>query len=154
MTSLIRRFNPHLMLALLVAILCSPIMGCEYFAESTFRLASESRLPKWMTLPPGLPRSEVSVTMSYYIKPWGHSATFALQDAKGQLLEKVNGKVKCQEPIQLKNPPKGFPAGYPSYQAITVNGLTEIVEHKKMEPTFYVTDDPAVWKQYRATGCG
>ena len=80
--------------------------------------------------------------------------TFELQDAKGQLLEKVNGKVKCKEPIQLKTTPQGFPAGYPSYQAIVINGVTEIVEYKKMEPRFYVTDDPVVWKQYREIGCG
>ena len=50
--------------------------GCEWFPESTFALASESRLPKWITLPPGLTRADVSIKMSYYIKPWGSSATF------------------------------------------------------------------------------
>jgi len=29
-------------------------MGCGWFPESTFELASESRLPKWITLPPDL----------------------------------------------------------------------------------------------------
>lgn len=154
MTRVIHRFNRHFMLALVVATVCSSTVGCAYFPESTFKLASESRLPRWITLPPGLPRSEVSITMSYYIKPWASSATFELQDAKGQLLEKVNGKVKCKEPIQLKTTPQGFPAGYPSYQAIVINGVTEIVEHKKMEPRFYVTDDPVVWKQYKEIGCG
>jgi hypothetical protein len=153
MIAIIQRIKGCVLFGVILAISCSTTIGCEYLPESTFKLASESRLPKWITLPPGLPRSKVSVTMSYYIKPWGGSATFTLQDTKGQLLEKVNGKMKCQDPIQLKTPPQGFAPGYPSYQAITVNGVTEIIEHKKMEPVFYVTDDNAVWKQYSAIGC-
>ena len=39
-------------------------------------------------------------------------------------------------------------ADYPAYEAITVNGITQIIEHKKMEPIFYVTDDAAVAKQF------
>jgi hypothetical protein len=92
--------------------------------------------------------------MSYYDNLWGNNVIFILQDAQKQTLTKVYGEEKCREPIQLKTPPQGFAPGYPSYQAITVNGATEIVEHRKMEPIFYVTDDPAVWTQYRAMGCG
>ena len=42
----------------------------------------------------------------------------------------------------------GFPAGYPVYEIIAVGGKTEIIEHRKMEPVFYVTDDPAVWAEF------
>jgi hypothetical protein len=85
--------------------------------------------------------------MSYYVKPGGRSATFILQDKKGRTLTKVDGKDKGLEPLQLKNPPQGFPPGYPAYEVITVNGITDIVEHRKPEPIFYITDDPAVWKE-------
>jgi hypothetical protein len=37
--------------------------------------------------------------------------------------------------------------GYPSYEAITVNGVADIVEHRRMEPLFYMTDDPNVWTE-------
>jgi hypothetical protein len=77
-----------------------------------------------------------------------------LQDKNKQTIEKENGKVRCTNPFQLKNPPQGFPSGYPSYQAVTFNGVTEIIEHRKMEPIFYVTDKPSVLKQYQSTGCG
>ncbi len=130
------------------------ITGCEYFPESTFKLASESRPPKWIAVPPGFARADVSITMRYYVKPWGSTATFLLEDTKGEMLKKVDGKVKCKEPFQLKNPPRGFASGYPSYEAITVDDTTEIIEHRKMEPIFYITDDTAVWKQYRESGCG
>jgi hypothetical protein len=85
--------------------------------------------------------------MSYYIKPWGSSATFVLKDARGQIVTKVDGKVKSSGPFQLKHPPQGFPPGYPAYEVITANGITEIIEHRKMEPIFYVTDDPSVWRE-------
>jgi hypothetical protein len=146
MFKIIRRVDKFLLFFVALTIAGSAI-GCAWFPESTFELASESRLPKWITLPPGLTRADVSITMSYYIMPWGSSATFTVRDRKGQTLEKVDGKVKGLEPLELKHPPPGFPPGYPSYEVITVNGITEIIEHRKMEPIFYVTDDPAVWKE-------
>ena len=38
-------------------------------------------------------------------------------------------------------------SGYPSYEVITVNGVIEIIEHRKLEPIFYITDDLAVLKE-------
>lgn len=134
-----------LFLALTISV--STIVGCGYFPESTFELASESRLPKWFTIPSGHTRADVSIAMSYYVKPWGRSATFILQDTKGQKLTRVVGKQKGSEPFHLKQPPQGFAPGYPAYEIITVNGITEIIEHRKMEPIFYITDDAAVWKE-------
>jgi hypothetical protein len=32
--------------------------------------------------------------MSYYNLPWGNDATFILQDAKGKIRTKVNGKTR------------------------------------------------------------
>jgi hypothetical protein len=150
MFKIIWRSNKFLLFFVALTILASAI-GCEWFPEATFELASESRLPKWITLPSGLTRADVSITMSCYIMLWGRSATFILKDKKGQVLTKVNGKMKGSEPFYLKHPPSGFPPGYPSYSVITVNGITEIIEHRKMEPIFYVTDDPAIWKELGVT---
>jgi hypothetical protein len=130
-----------------LAIAGSVIVMFDWIPESTFELANESRLPKWITLPPGLTRADVSITMSYYILPWGRNARFILKDTKGQIRTKVSGKEKGSEPLQLKHPPPGFPAGYPTYEVITANGITEIIEHRKMEPIFFITDDAAVWKK-------
>lgn len=145
-TKSFRRFEKSLLiLALTISVLT--ISGCEYFPESTFELASESRLPKWFAIPPAHTRADVSVRISYFVKPWGRSATFILQDTKGQILKRVSGKLKGSEPFHLKNPPQGFAPGYPAYEIITVDGITEIIEHRKMEPIFYITDDVAVWKE-------
>ena len=62
-------------------------------------------------------------------------------------MAKVYGKDKGTGPLQLKPPPQGYVIGYPNYEVITVNGITEIIEHRKPEPIFYITDDPAVWKE-------
>jgi hypothetical protein len=147
MFKMIGRIDRILLVFVALTISGSAIVGCEYFPESTFELASESRLPKWITLPPGLTRADVSITMNNYVNPWGRSATFILQDKKKHILTKVDGKDKGLEPLYLKHPPQGFPPGYPAYEVVTVNGITEIVEYRKPEPIFYVTDDPAVWKE-------
>jgi len=146
MFKIVRRMDKFLLIFVALTISGSAI-GCAWFPESTFELASKSRLPKWITLPPGLTRADVSITMSYYVKPWGSSATFILKDTKGQILKKVDGKVKGLEPFHLKHSPPGSAPGYPSYELISVNGVTEIIEHRKPEPIFYITDDPAVWKE-------
>ena len=150
MFKIIRRSNIFPLFVLLT-IAGSVIVACEWIPESTFELVSESRLPKWITLPPGLARADVSITMGYYNLPWGNDATFILQDTKGQIRTKVSGKTRGLGPNQLKHPPPGFPTGYPSYSVITVNGITEIIEHRKPEPIFYVTDDPAIWKELGVT---
>ena len=85
--------------------------------------------------------------MSYYVLPWGTKATFILRDAKGRTLTKISGKVRGLGSTQLKESRPGFPPGYPAYEVITVNGMTEIIEHKKMSPIFYLSDDPAVGKE-------
>lgn len=51
-----------------IPVIASLILeGCGLFPESSFSLANESRLPKWLSLPPNQERSSVTVTMDYYI---------------------------------------------------------------------------------------
>ena len=154
MISLIQSIKRYRLLAILLVIVFLTIKGCYLFPEATFTLASDSRLPKWVTLQPGITRADVSLTMNYYVMLWGSSAQFILRDKNGHILKKENGKTRCRVPFELKNPPQGSPAGYPAYEAITVDGITEIIEHQKMEPIFYVTDDTVVRKQYESIGCG
>jgi len=146
MLTMIRRISGFFLVCVALTFLGSTI-GCGWFPESTFELDRESRLPKWITLPPGLTRADVSLSMSYYVWPWGSRATFVLRDSKGKILAKVSGKVRGLGPNQLKESRPGSPPGYPSYEVITVNGMTEIIEHRRMEPRFYVSDDPAVRKE-------
>jgi hypothetical protein len=110
--------------------------GCGYFPESSFALAPNSRLPKWFTLPPKLTRTDVTVTVNYY----GDTVTLTLLGPGRHTIQKVSGLLT--KPQNLDNSPNYH---YPSYHVIVINGTTDIVEHRKMEPIFYVTDDPTVW---------
>jgi hypothetical protein len=118
-------------------------LSCGFFPESSFDLAPESRLPRWFTIPPRLSRSDVAVTMSYYIGQNGRTATFVLRNMRtGNKIAKIDGTQKGLEPLNLE----GVKARdiYPSYEIITAGKTTEVIEHRKMEPIFYVTDDPSV----------
>lgn len=127
----------------LVFVLFFSITGC---LESSFELASESRLPKWFAVPEGLTRGDLRVTMDYYTD--GDVVFKLYSKDKFLVLQEVTGITRGNRPIKLKNPPAGFPKHYPSYQVITVGNKTDIIEHRKMEPVFYVADDPNIWKEF------
>ena len=130
-----QRTTMHVLVGAVIVLLII-VIGFSYLPESTFQLANESRLPKWITIPSGLDRNDVSISMSYYNSPLGGSAKFTLRDSKQRVLEKVNGRLKCRYPIELTNSLSGLAPDYPSYEEITVNGVTEIIEHKRSEPIF------------------
>lgn len=133
----------------IIVAFCLSMFGCNYSPESTFDLALYSRLPKWFSPPPGKSRSDYTVTMSYYISPSGRTAKFTLLDEKNHKIEEVNGTVKGIQPIRLRDPDSSLVPDYPLYEIITVNGITEIIEHRKLEPIFYITDDSYVLAEIR-----
>jgi hypothetical protein len=127
---------------LFIAALCVSfyaIIGC---LESSFVLSNESRLPRWLALPSGLTRADVSVTMNYYSTLGGDDTKVILKDRSGKTLTEISGKERCQYPK----------SGYPAYDLIEANGIAEIIERKKMEPVFYINDDPSVRQKLLACG--
>jgi hypothetical protein len=34
--------------------------------------------------------------------------------------------------------------GYPFYELVTIDGVAEAIEHRRIEPIFFVNDDPAI----------
>jgi hypothetical protein len=123
------------------------VAACGLIPEATFELASSSRLPRCLTPPAGLSRSDVSVTLSYYVSPLRRSATLTLYDAKRRKLATVSGTLRDTAPSTLKTPRPGFPSGYPAYEVLSANGTTDVLEHRAMEPVFYLTDDAAIWAE-------
>ena len=109
--------------------------GCRVFPESMFELAPESRLPRWFTLPKGLSRADVTVSMYCYVGPLGRSSTFWLLDKHGNALAKVHAVTEGLKPHYL---------GTEAYEIETTNGITEVIEFKQMEPIFYVSDGPSM----------
>jgi len=131
-----------------ISLIALFLVGCGLFPESSFELANESRLPRWFQLPEGATRGDVKVRMDYYISSSGRDATFTFSTANNKTIKKVDGSQKGLEPLMLKNSKNVY---YPSYEIITVDGITEVIEHRKMEPIFYITDDPGVLSELGVT---
>ena len=131
-----------------LAIISVVLTGC---LEASFELAPESRLPKWVDVPGDTSRGDVVVTMDYYSTFSGGKYVFKAFDKKNhKTLQKVSlatEKFPAVRTRELDNPPEGFPKSYPAYNVVTVNGVTDIIERRKMEPVFYMTDNPVVWKE-------
>lgn len=119
------------------------VAGCK---EASFDLSPESRLPKWIEVESSLSRNDYNLTMDYYLGPRSAEAVFKLYDLNGKKKIQLKGDIS-RYPLKLKNPPLGYPKNYPMYQVITINGVTDIVEHRKMESNFHMTDDQAVWEE-------
>jgi hypothetical protein len=121
--------------------------GCE---EASFVLAPESRLPRWFTLPKGLMRAKVTVNETDYLD----NSIFTLYDItgsswwapEGHKLAQVSavrqGAISLTEKRNVEGGFDGNP--YPLYEVATVNGITEVLEYKRMEPVFYLNDDPEI----------
>ncbi len=111
-----------------------------------------------MTIPSGLTRSDVTVSLDY--ETFG-KAKFTLRNKTGKKLSTVIGETKGN-PIYLKTTPKGADPTGPGYQMVIIHGVTEIIknrpyrEHEDMVQNgrivalFYVIDDPAEKKEVLA----
>jgi hypothetical protein len=123
------------LLIVAVCLSCCAISGC---VDSINYLASDSRLPKWFTLPPGLTRADVTV-VRYAIEPTQRGVDkYVLYQKKYQKMAEVSGKSTL--------------LGY--FDIDVVNGVPEITgykaqndEHGNRMPYFYVVDDPALKKK-------
>lgn len=133
-------------LRVFLALIALQLSGC---LESSFTLSEESRIPYFLKVPEGASRSDLYVTLDYYSTFSGGESVFKLHHRKRLLaLDKVTVIQNKNDHMRvLKNPPAGSPKGYPSYEIIRVNGVIDIIEHKRMEPIFYTTDDPAIWQE-------
>jgi hypothetical protein len=130
---------------LFLALACLATTNCEVFPESSFELAPGSRLPKWFDVPPGMSRKDVSVTMSYYL---GRKVTFVLLDPNRKEIANVVGSVRGLEPLVPKGLENRPVTERPGYEVITVSGVTELIEHRRIEPIFYISDDPTLKKEF------
>lgn len=101
--------------------------------ESRFFLAENSRLPGWFG-EVSAPRQEVTVRLTYYT---GLSDSVDLMRKDGTILGSFAAKM-CWHPIMKQRPT------YPHYAYVVANGVIEVLEHRRMEPVFYLSDDPSL----------
>jgi hypothetical protein len=126
------------------------LLGC---VESKFELASDSRLPKWFSLPSEMTRSEVSVVLTHFTSG---TSNITLVDRREKTISTIQAQ-NCWHPDSLKkrNSSGGYDSNsYPLFTYIQANGMLEVLEYRKMEPIFRVSDDPALRKgALEATKC-
>lgn len=143
--SMLKMFLDTKRLGLIVAV-CISAFGMSGCVESNFRIASESRLPRGLTIPPGLARADVSATVDFYTLG---QAKFILRDKGGRKIGMVTGHQKGN-PLHLRTPPQGYEPRYPVYVLIVIDGETEIMEQRRPEDILYVTDDPGIREELLA----
>jgi hypothetical protein len=106
--------------------------------ESNFTLSSDSKFPKWFSVPPGYDKKDLAVEIYYYAPPPPISSNFKTillgPPPEHKTLDKKIGTVQW-------HPATRSYSDYPSYHIVNVNGTIELIEHKKMEPIFYVSDN-------------
>lgn len=131
---------------LLVVVLCASCTPMHRAcAESNHDLTSDSRLPGWFLLPPGLTRSDVSVKFTTYVSlSQGLFGLYDLVDGHGRIISTVTGR-PCVHPAS-----PNYPADSGIWFA-TINGITEVFEHHARPITsagfFRLSDDPELVRQ-------
>ena len=136
-------FAKHCVL-LMAGLVGLVVAGCGAAPEASFSLADQSRLPKWFKVPAGQSRASVMVSMDYFNQPSGRTAEFTLRGSDGKTIEKVTGNLRGLQTVRRPSTVSGSTDGYPLYEVITIGDTTEVIEHRKMEPVFYVSDDTTV----------
>ena len=130
----------------LIVAVCISACGMSGCVESNFRIASESRLPRGLAIPPGLTRADVSATVDFYTLG---QAKFILRDKNGRKIGMVTGHSKGK-PLHLRATPPGRGPRFPTYELIVIDGVTEIMEQRRPEDILYVTDDPGIREELLA----
>ena len=112
--------------------------GC---VESQFHLAKESDLPGWFQIPEGLKRSDLDVTLAYYTNGTADINLYDIRKGKRKLLNKKLGR-NWHHPDYWAWAQEDWPKrSHPSYVVIISDRVKEIIEHKKMEPIFYISSE-------------
>jgi hypothetical protein len=91
--------------------------------------------------------SDVEVVLSYYPAPIIGSERMAkvtLRAKNGRILQEVIATLRGREPLTLEPHAGAGPIPYPSYEVLTADGVVDLIEHRRQEPIFYVSDDPDV----------
>ena len=143
---------------LLIVGLCISTFAMSGCVDSVNYLASDSRLPKWFTLPPGLTRADVKVIRASMDPTRRGDMKVALyhsdikvalyrNDIKVALLNRKHRRLVEKKLADVSG--KSIWLGY--FGIDVVNGVPEmtgskaqIYEHGNRMPYFYVVDDPAL----------
>ncbi len=116
------------------------------YVESSFRLASESRLPRWVSIPPNYTRKDISMTITLYsASPGGQAQVVAYgpPPMRRQITEMV-GTYRQFTPSVVYEDDRS-----PYYAIISVDGEEEIFEQGHDKDLLYIVDSTTVSSDIR-----
>ena len=120
-----------------VILLCLSLAGC---VESNFLLAEDSRLPKWMQLPAGYKRADVTVSLFLYS---GSSSRLIMRGPapKRKLLLSTLATVNRHEVTLQEAKRRGDRYDFsPAYYSATFKGVNDIIKFPCRGPVFWMAD--------------
>jgi hypothetical protein len=130
-----------------VVIVIWSLTGCDPrygFMESRFRLADESRLPKWFNAMENYARKDLKVIITFYTHPIFESKVRICLYGPPQEERKLDEKIgtRIWHRTTLRESDKGSLPVYPSYVTITVDDAEEVFEHRSKGDILYIVDKP------------
>jgi hypothetical protein len=135
----------------LTCIIFSGCAGCDPrygVLETSFRLADDSRLPKWFVIPDGYSRSDVKVTIDFYTSPCffckNTVTTLYGPPPDNKEIMKKAGKGRWH-PLSDRDRYNKYPyTKLPYYYIITIDRVDEVFEKRQAGDILYITDDPNI----------
>ncbi len=132
----------------LLLILCLLSSGCNPecgLVDNMFKLASDSRLPRWADFS-GYQRQDITMKMNCCSVPWGGRAEVLIYGPAPERKVLLDKTVKMRvHPLSDKTKFNKYPStGYPNYSIININGVDEVFEKRDGGVMLYITDDPNI----------
>ena len=107
--------------------------------ESNFLLSEDSRLPKWVKLPIGYTRQEVTASLFLYNTPF---ARFILRGPAPERKKLMDVLIKANwHPVTIEELKKckNFDLS-PQYYAASYKGINDLIEFRCKGPVFWMAD--------------
>jgi hypothetical protein len=118
-------------------IACHPFYG---FIESELRLADDSRLPRWFTVPSGYAREDINTTITYYTLGRAEVVMYG-PNPENKKLWKGIVEDRWHPCSQKQFDEQKTGAVYPNYSVIKFDNIEEILEQREPGDILYITDD-------------
>lgn len=119
---------------LLAALAASCVLPSAACVESEFTLATDSRLRRFFSVPPGMTREDVYVRLTFYTYT---KARLSLMSRSGKALETVWVESR-------RHPASAAGLNFPIYVILSAGDVTDVFEQRRREPLMYFSDDPAI----------
>lgn len=139
--------NVKIIAGFFVIVFLFLLTGCDLkygFLESELRLSTNSRLPKFISLPNGIKPNNVLITITIYSNPISDKAkveVFSQSTEHKRLYDKV-GSFRWHPLTEKKFKAENRYDIYPQYIIIKVDNIEETFEKRTKNDTIYVVDQP------------